>query len=123
MVDPGKGDPLRARRLLARHGDDIALDLVDHRIADVLGKVSVDEERIRADADRLRSFRRVVERERRSPHRIADLAVNGTDLIQAGFTPGPKLGETLRRLLHDVVVDPSLNTREELLARANKLRE
>jgi tRNA nucleotidyltransferase (CCA-adding enzyme) len=67
------------------------------------------------------AFRRVVEHERASPHRLADLAVRGDDLLALGFAPGPKLGEALRKLLHDVVEDPSLNTREELLARASKL--
>jgi tRNA nucleotidyltransferase (CCA-adding enzyme) len=116
MLDPGKGDALRARRLLARHGDEIALDLVDHRLADVRAKP-----RSTDLTAKLVAFRRVVEHERASPHRLADLAVRGDDLLALGFAPGPKLGEALRKLLHDVVEDPSLNTREELLARASKL--
>jgi tRNA nucleotidyltransferase (CCA-adding enzyme) len=117
MLDPGKGDAQRARRLLARHGDELALDLVGHRIADALGKLGGDE----ATVARLEAFRRVVEQERSSPHRIGDLAVDGHDLIELGMRPGPRLGEVLRKLLHDVVEDPSLNTRKELLARASKL--
>jgi tRNA nucleotidyltransferase (CCA-adding enzyme) len=121
MLDPGKGDALRARRLLARHGDELALELVDHRIADTSGKVGPGEEPLLRDIRRLEAFRRVVERERSSPHRLADLAVDGHDLIELGFAPGPRLGETLRKLLHEVVEDPSLNTRRRLLARARAL--
>ena len=38
MFDPGKGDPLRARKLLARFGDSLAFDLLDHKEADLRGK-------------------------------------------------------------------------------------
>ena len=34
-----------------------------------------------------------------SPHRLADLAVDGSDLIELGFTPGPELGRVLETLL------------------------
>src|SRR4051794_31133983 len=115
MLDPGKGDALRARRLLARHGDELALDLVDHRLADTRGKRGPDTEVPREDVERLESFRRVVERERRSPHHVRDLAVDGNDLLQLGFRPGPQLGSTLKKLLHDVVEDPRLNTQAELM--------
>ena len=71
--------------------------------------------------ERLRSFRHVVEEERASPHRLADLAVDGTDLIELGYQPGPELGRTLEALLEAVVDDPALNRRETLLARAKEL--
>jgi len=46
------------------------------------------------------------------------LAVTGNDLIEAGVPQGPEVGRTLDRLLDAVLDDPSLNTREALLARA-----
>jgi tRNA nucleotidyltransferase (CCA-adding enzyme) len=48
--------------------------------------------------------------------------VDGNDLIQAGFKPGPQLGRILDELLDAVVDEPARNTREELLARAKELR-
>ena len=57
---------------------------------------------------RLRAFRRVVESELTSPHRLSDLAVDGTDLIELGYRPGPELGRALDELLHAVVDDPAL---------------
>lgn len=47
--------------------------------------------------------------------RLADLAVNGADLIAAGYTPGPEIGEKLNLLLERVIEDPQLNDRETLL--------
>jgi tRNA nucleotidyltransferase (CCA-adding enzyme) len=116
MLDIGKGDALRARKLLAKRGDRLAFELVDHKEADLRGKP--DSER---ELEELARFREVLERERSSPHRLRDLAVNGADLIEVGYRPGPKLGRALDRLLHEVVGDPSLNRRDWLLSRAREL--
>jgi tRNA nucleotidyltransferase (CCA-adding enzyme) len=118
MFQVGKGDELRARRFLARHGDELAFQLVDHKEADFRGKRGPQGPQPTDDLEQLAHFRRVLERERAQPHRLADLAVDGRDLIELGFRPGPKLGATLRDLLHDVVENPDRNTRDELLRRA-----
>lgn len=49
-----------------------------------------------------------------------ELAVSGTDLLDAGVGAGPALGATLARLLDAVLDDPALNTRETLLALARR---
>jgi tRNA nucleotidyltransferase (CCA-adding enzyme) len=51
-----------------------------------------------------------------------DLAITGTDLQGVGIPPSPAMGHMLERLLMEVVDDPSLNTREALLARARQLQ-
>ncbi|HEX4574314.1 MAG TPA: hypothetical protein VH158_04235 [Gemmatimonadales bacterium] len=56
-------------------------------------------------------------REARDPLSVKDLAVDGNDLIAAGVRPGPEVGETLTRLLAEVLDDPSRNTKAALLAR------
>jgi len=115
MIDPGRGGALRARRLLARYGDELLFDLLDHKQADLLGKggAPLDDQ-----LERLARFRAVVKAERRNPHRIRDLAINGDDLIRLGYRPGPALGRELNALLEQVVTEPELNTRAELLVRA-----
>ena len=105
-----------ARRFLARHGGRLADDLLAHRAADLAGKTVPAEE-----WDRLRTVRALVDQERDRPHRLADLAVDGTDLIQVGFTEGPELGRVLRALLAEVVEEPERNEREHLLRRAREL--
>jgi hypothetical protein len=123
MVDPGRADPLRARRLLARHGAAVTFDLLDHKEADLRGKRLPGGPDSEADLEKLARFRAVVEHELESPHRLRDLAIGGDDLIAAGYAPGPAIGHVLRTLLDEVVKDPSLNTREALLARAEVLRK
>lgn len=45
---------------------------------------------------------------------LRELALNGRDLIAIGIPAGKDLGETLDRLLNEVIRDPSLNTPEAL---------
>ena len=109
-------DELFARRFLRTHGDELAFDLVALKEADLQGKKVPREER--EAAARLRAL---LEQERAQPHRLADLAIDGADLIALGYEEGPALGRTLESLLDDVVDNPSANTREELLERAGRL--
>ena len=113
-----EGEPasVDARRFLARHGERLALDLLAHRAADLAGKDVPD-----SDWEWLGRFRILVEQERGQPHRLADLKVDGSDLIAAGFSEGPELGSVLRTLLDEVVEDPERNERDFLLARAREL--
>jgi tRNA nucleotidyltransferase/poly(A) polymerase len=105
-----------ARRFLREHGDELAFDLVAHKQADLRGKQVA-----QAELDAAARLRTLLEQERAQPHRLEDLAVDGSDLLQIGFQEGPELGRALDSLLDAVVDDPALNTREQLLARAQAL--
>jgi tRNA nucleotidyltransferase (CCA-adding enzyme) len=109
---------LDARRFLARHGERLALDLLAHKAADMGAKHRTD-----AEHAALARLRRLLEAERGQPHRLGDLAVSGSDLIDIGFAEGPELGRTLQALLDEVVEEPELNERETLLARARERRQ
>jgi len=108
--------PVDARRFLARHGERLARDLLAHRAADLAGKTVPATE-----WERLERFRTLVEQERTQPHRLADLAVDGSDLIAVGFSEGPALGQALQTLLDEVVEEPERNRPEYLLGRAKEL--
>ena len=73
--------------------------------------------------ERARSlYRRALIVAYRDPVEIADLAVDGEDLMRDGGVPrGPMLGEVLRRLRDEVLEDPSLNESSRLIARAGAL--
>ena len=111
-------DELRARRFLREHGDDLARDLIAHKQADLRAKDVPPGEH--EAAERLREL---VERERGRPHRVQDLAVDGSDLIALGYSPGPALGRALETLVDDVVENPDLNRRDALERRARELLE
>ncbi|MCL2842061.1 MAG: CCA tRNA nucleotidyltransferase [Oscillospiraceae bacterium] len=54
------------------------------------------------------------------PYCVEQLAITGGDLLTIGFTPGPNIGAALSALLEQVIVESSLNQREELLALAKE---
>lgn len=59
-------------------------------------------------------------RARKDPLTRSDLSVTGTDLLALGIR-GPNIGMTLTALLDRVLEEPSLNTRDALLALARDL--
>jgi tRNA nucleotidyltransferase (CCA-adding enzyme) len=106
-------DELFARRFLRDHGDELARDLVEHKEADLRAKYVSDGE-----LEAVARLRALLEQEAAHPHRLADLAVDGSDLLEVGYREGPQLGEALSELLDDVVEDPCRNRKEWLLERA-----
>jgi tRNA nucleotidyltransferase (CCA-adding enzyme) len=89
---------------------------VAHKRADLRAK-QVPE----AEHDAVERLAQLIEQEGSQPHRLGDLAVDGSDLLEVGYSEGPALGRTLERLLDDVVEDPQRNERDYLLARAKEL--
>ena len=67
-------------------------------------------------------YRRAVRSAYRDAIELSDLALDGDDLLAAGIPPGPALGKILKKLLNAVIEDPSLDTRERLLALALELQ-
>ena len=101
------------RRFLRRVGPDRIDDLLRLRQADNIGSGQL------ADTDMLPELRTRLQEQRLSgaPLAVADLAVNGNDLLAAiGLPPGPWVGTMLERLLESVVNDPTRNRPAVLLA-------
>jgi tRNA nucleotidyltransferase (CCA-adding enzyme) len=101
-----------ARIFLARVGRERARDLLALRRWDRMGRgVTIPPGEVAARE----RFEELVEQEWAQPVELSDLAVRGDDLMAAGLSEGPAIGETLRRLLAAVVDEPSLNERATLL--------
>lgn len=111
----GPIDGRHARRFLASHGVDRTGRLVLHKRADLHAK------RVEAwELEHLAELERHLEAERTSPHRLAHLAVDGSDLLELGYSEGPVLGAALLRLLDVVIEDPAANDRATLLTEARR---
>jgi hypothetical protein len=63
-------------------------------------------------------YRRALRTAFREPVELADLAVDGDDVRDAGVPAGPLLGQVLQRLLDLVIENPALNSRDRLLEHA-----
>lgn len=55
--------------------------------------------------------------------KLADLAINGRDLMELGFPKGRMIGEVLRRLLQIVLDYPEMNSKSLLLRVAGQIKE
>ena len=115
LPPPEAGDAA-IRRWVRRVGEENVWDLYRVHLADWRGN------RLRGDPAPLIAMYRRVRRVLREAHalRREDLAIGGRELRELGIEPGPAMGAVLERLLQRVVDDPSLNTRERLLALARE---
>ena len=59
----------------------------------------------------------------RQPYLVSHLAVNGKDLIRLGYRPGREIGDVLRKLIDEVIIDANLNNRDYLLKEARILKK
>lgn len=110
------------RRAMNRIGLDLFPLYLEVRRADVLAQSLYRREEKLADIEGVeRLYREALER--RDCVTLKDLAVNGRDLIEAGFRPGKELGEILQGLLEEVIREPELNGKERLLALAKEKKK
>ncbi|MGN0047079.1 MAG: CCA tRNA nucleotidyltransferase [Eggerthellaceae bacterium] len=100
---------------------ELFIDLVNLKIADERGKGLGETERLRA-AKQLPGLLRQA-RDNNHPCHLGNLNITGSDLLQAGFTPGPAIGNMLRTLLYDCIDEKVENDRDALLKYAKELQD
>ena len=102
------------RRAVNRIGEDLFPMYLEVQEADMLAQ---SEYRREEKSARLKGvaecYHNVVEKKQCVS--LKTLAVTGRDLIQAGYKPGPELGEVLKEMLEHVLEEPSDNTKEKLM--------
>lgn len=110
------------RRAVNQIGEDVFPALFEIKRADVLAQSDYMRREKLELIDRWQEMYRQV-REQDQCVSLKDLAVNGSDLIQAGWRPGKELGMILQKLLELVLEEPRCNTAEILLAEAEKYKK
>ena len=110
------------RRAVSRMGADLYPLYLEFRDADNLGKSAF---AIRRSAPMTAYYRETYEKlmRERVPLAVRDLAVSGSDLLEAGVPAGRAVGAVLERLLEAVLENPERNNREELLRIVSIIRE
>ena len=88
--------------------------LLEIKGADILAQSDLDRER---KLSKLASLKAAYEEviDKGLCVRLKDLAITGSDLIQAGMKQGQELGVVLNRLLEEVLENPNLNKKETLM--------
>lgn len=106
------------KRLLNRMGTELALDLVEIQKADVRGQHPDKLDRIGILDDIARRLQELIDE--KACFSLKDLAVNGDDLVEVGYSADKHLGDTLSDLLEQVMSEKLPNERAFLLHYAKK---
>jgi tRNA nucleotidyltransferase (CCA-adding enzyme) len=113
LASPSGPDDAMLRRWAAQTGRTLLAPVI--RLASAFWAADRAAGRPAPSTSQVRSaYRRAIRIAYRDPIEIADLAVDGEDLLKAGIT-GPAVGITLRKLLEAVINDPAANTRDNLV--------
>lgn len=115
---PPEASDAAVRRWIRRVGEEHVWDLYRIHLADWWGNRRRAERPPEPLVEMYRRVRAVLAEEHAL--KVADLAIDGNDLIELGIEPGPAIGEILERLLERVVDDPTLNRRQPLLEMARR---
>ena len=109
------------KRMMARTGDVLFEQLMELQRADNMAKnpVHFAEKNVKICAA-MDIYRRILAEGQ--PYLVSHLMINGRDLQKIGYKPGRQIGDTLKALIDEVIIDPRLNNREYLLKKAAILR-
>ena len=107
-----KNDRYEVRKFLALYGREIA----EYYLACL--KVKGDSEKILADE--LTSTVNSIY-DANECVKVVDMALSGADLIEMGFEKGIKIGQILDKLFKEVLREPSLNNRDDLIRIAKEI--
>jgi len=104
------------RRFMTRVGLENIDDILALREGDRLGSG------VRKTSWRLEEMKERIVGQLNQPMAVTDLAISGHDLMaQFDLKPGPWIGAVLDKLLEEVLDNPELNTKEQLLKLAQEL--
>ncbi|MCR5271836.1 MAG: CCA tRNA nucleotidyltransferase [Lachnospiraceae bacterium] len=112
--DKPNADKISVRRTISRIGEEYYPDIFEVFLADRLAQ---SEYKRKEKLKYVEEYKKIYEEIMRENDclKISDLALNGNDLMGLGIQKGPKIGETLKKLLDYVLENPKKNTREELV--------
>lgn len=117
-----ESNPAAIKRMLARTGEKLFLQLLLLQEADNRAKnLKYLDEKLAKLHGVYNQYQRIIAEGQ--PYTVSQLQINGRDLIKLGFKAGREIGDTLRVLLEEVVIDPSLNRRDYLIKRALFLKK
>lgn len=110
--------PKNIKNWLRLLGEDLTLDFIDVKIADML---THDLSLARFELDYLNDVKQKTNEiiNSKEPYKIADLMINGNDLIKLGYN-GSEIADELEALVNLVAENPKLNTKEILIEKAKR---
>ena len=107
-------DLVPVRRAVRKLGDDIFSDLLKVKEADYKGQGSKYTGKNLLNLKKIKEIYKTI-KESSQCVSLNSLVINGSDLINLGMEQGPRLGKVLNSLLDEVIDNPSLNNRNDLI--------
>ena len=106
------------KRKLSHHGEELMKMLVTLQKADFYGKGTHKEQQDPGFDKMLKLIDEILAE--KPCLTVRDLAIDGHDLMELGFTPGPQLGHCQKYLLEQVLDGQVINAKDDLLALARQ---
>lgn len=107
------------KKVVNKVGEDLFLSLLGVQRADAMGQNPVYLDKRLVKLDNIKRIYKQI-KDKRQCLSIAEMAVNGDDLISLGMKPGREIGEVLGYLFDRVLENPELNDKEKLLELAKE---
>ncbi|MDO4274921.1 MAG: CCA tRNA nucleotidyltransferase [Eubacteriales bacterium] len=114
-----KAEPVDVRKAVHMIGEDIFPLFLEIQRADMLAQSEYRREQKLNRLDGVDQIYQEIIREGQCVS-LKKLAVSGKDLLEAGYGPGKQIGEILELLLEEVLINPHINKKEELLGMAKE---
>lgn len=116
-----EANPISVKHMLARCGKDNFEKLLILQAADNKGK---NPKYLPEKLKKLQSVHQIYKTiiAENQPYKVSDLVITSRDLIKLGFRAGREIGDTLRILIDEVVLDPSLNNYAYLISRVKQIK-
>ena len=109
--------PTGVRKAIVKLSEELFPLLLEVKRADFLAQSIYQRDEKEAELSKIeRIYAQILEE--KNCVSLKTLAITGSDLIAAGMKPGKEIGEVLQKLLEAVLEDPTLNTKERLLKKA-----
>lgn len=113
--------PQAVKRTMARTGEELFKKLMLLQKADNMAKNSIHyPEKLRKIEAAEEIYKTILAEDQ--PYLVSHLVINGNDLIKLGYRAGRDIGEVLKKLIDEVIINPKLNKREYLIKRAGELK-
>lgn len=105
------------RRFIKNVGKEYLEDIISLRFGDRIGSGA------KPDSWRFDLFRKRLVEVQKQPFQIKNLKINGNDVMKIlGFSPGPKVGEVLKKIFNQVIEGKLKNERKDLIEVLKKQR-
>lgn len=113
--------PQAVKRTMARTGEELFKKLMLLQKADNKAKNSIHyPDKLRKIEAAEEIYKTILAEDQ--PYLVSHLVINGNDLIKLGYRAGRDIGEVLKKLIDEVIINPKLNNREYLIKRAGELK-